>query len=156
MFIIVFSVVSLGLLKIFDHFLNLTDLVGSMPPILQTIAHDLVNDIRRLIPEVEKISAKYNATEPILQEVGNALNITRVTHEFLPELEKIMEDENITKTIQEIVGYLNIRRVQYELLPELDKLLIENNVSKILDEIKEFLNVSVIADMLLPEIARFV
>ena len=146
--------VSLGLLKIFDHFLKLTDLVGSMPPVLQTLAQDLVHDIRRLIPEVEKIAAKYNATEPILQEVGNAMNITRVTHEYLPELEKILEDENLLETIKEIIGYVNLDRVKYELLPQLDKLLKENNVSQILDEIKVFLNVTVIADILLPEIQR--
>ena len=144
--------VSLGLLKIFDHFLHLTDLVGSMPPVLRTLAQDLVDDIRRLIPEVEKIAAKYNATEPILQEVGNAMNITRVTHEYLPELEKILEDENLSETIKEIIGYVNLDRVKYELLPEMDKLLKENNVSQILDEIKEFLNVTVIAEILLPEI----
>ena len=156
MFTIVIPLVSLGLLKIFNHFLNVTDLVGGMPPILQTIAEDLVDDIRRLIPEVEKISAKYNATEPILQEVGNALNITRVTHELLPELEKVLEDGNLADTIKEIVGYLDMERVKTEFLPELDKLLKENNVSKILDEIKGLLNVTVIADMLLPEIERFV
>ena len=148
--------VSLGLLKIFNHFLELTDLVGNMPPVLQTIAQDLVNDIRRLIPEVEKISDKYNATEPILQEIGNALNISRVTDELLPELEKILEDGNLTETIKEIVGYLNISRVEHEFLPELDELLEQNNVSEILDDIKELLNVTVIADILLPEIERFV
>ena len=152
----VFFIASLGLLKIFDHFLKLTDLVGNMPPVLRTLAQDLVDDIRRLIPEVEKIAAKYNATESILQEVGNAMNITRVTHEYLPQLAKIMEDENLSETIKEIVGYLNIDRVKYELLPEMDKLLKENNVSQILDEIKAFLNVTVIADILLPEVERFV
>ena len=127
-----------------------------MPTVFQPIARDVVGDIRRLIPEVEKISDKYNATEPILKEIGNALNITRVTHELLPELEKILEDENLADAIKEIVGYLNFSRVEHEYLPELDKLLDENNVSQILDEIKELLNVTVIADILLPEIERLV
>lgn len=127
-----------------------------MPIVFQPIAGDIVDDIRRLIPEVEKISDKYNVTEPILKEIGNALNITRVTHELLPELEKILEDENLSETIKEIVGYLNLSRVEHEYFPELDKFLDQNNVSEILDEIRELLNVTVIADILLPEIERLV
>lgn len=151
-----FIPVSLGLLEIFDHFINVTGLIDKMPIVFQPIAGDIVDDIRRLIPEVEKISDKYNVTEPILKEIGNALNITRVTHELLPELEKILEDENLSETIKEIVGYLNLSRVEHEYFPELDKFLDQNNVSEILDEIRELLNVTVIADILLPEIERLV
>ena len=123
---------------------------------IKTLAEDIINDVRRLIPEVEIILDKYNITEPVLQEIGNSLNMTRLTHDLLPELEKVLHDENITQIIEEIVGYLDFNRLKYEYLPELDKVIDEYNISQILDEIKALLNVTVIANELLPEIERFV
>lgn len=148
--------VSFGAVKIFDHFLKVTDLLGGMPTVLQTIAQDVVDDIRRLLNEAEKLGQKHSVTGEALREIGNAMNISKASDELIPELEKILKDNDLVKTIKEIAGYLDFDRVRNELLPELEKVLKENDVPELLEEIRYFLNVTVISDVLLPEIDRFV
>ena len=81
--------VELGLLKIFNHFIKVSDIVNSFPSIFKNIAEDLIDDIRGLIPEIESLSAKYNVTESLLTEIGSALNMSKVIDEIIPELEKV-------------------------------------------------------------------
>jgi hypothetical protein len=79
----------LGLLEIFNHFIKVSNLLNNVPDILKNIADDIVDDIRKLIPEVETIAAKYNVTDALLAEVGNSLNMNKVIDEIIPELEKV-------------------------------------------------------------------
>ena len=80
----------LGLLKIFNHFIKVSDILNSVPTILKAIAEDLVNDIRGLIPEVEALASKYNLTDPLLSEVSKALDMNKVINDTIPELEKVL------------------------------------------------------------------
>ena len=84
-----FNVLELGLLEIFNHFIKVTDIVNGVPAILKPIAENIIDDIRKLIPEVEALSSKYNVTEPMLTEVGKALDMKKVVDEIIPELEKV-------------------------------------------------------------------
>ncbi len=79
----------MGLLKIFNHFVKVSNIINNVPSILKNIAEDIVDDIRKLIPEVEALATKYNVTDPLLTEVGNALDMNKVIDEIIPELEKV-------------------------------------------------------------------
>ena len=81
----------MGLLKIFNHFVKVSNIINNVPSILKNIAEDIVDDIRKLIPEVEALATKYNVTDPLLTEVGNALDMNKVINEIIPELEKVCE-----------------------------------------------------------------
>lgn len=84
-----FNILELGLLKIFNHFIKVSEIINNVPAILKPIAEDIVDDVRKLIPEVETLASKYNVTEPLLAEVGKALDMKRVVDEIIPELEKV-------------------------------------------------------------------
>ena len=77
------------MLKIFNHFVKVSNIINNVPSILKNIAEDIVDDIRKLIPEVEALATKYNVTDPLLTEVGNALDMNKVINEIIPELEKV-------------------------------------------------------------------
>ena len=84
-----FNILELGLLKIFNHFIKVSEIINNVPAILKPIAEDIVDDVRKLIPEVETLASKHNVTEPLLAEVGKALDMKRVVDEIIPELEKV-------------------------------------------------------------------